>query len=227
MAEIIPDNAIYDFLVSKGVEVEPPKSSKSSKDIKNVLLDGAITGLNPLAGAANMGLKQMGQGSKQQEWTTWKQWALVHADWNTFWEANRDQYFREQAEREANEIELLNTKKNSKKPGPASYMRRWGIGMIIYCSIGLLGIISDPKDKTGIPGVIMLSAGGIYLTLKGNKNYELMKRCTDNALDLLEKNGSIDIIELSSIIQTSESRTRLILDRAQKRNWIPSGIKII
>ena len=106
-------------------------------------------------------------------------------------------------------------------------MRRWGIGMIIYCSIGLLGIISDPKDKTGIPGVIMLSAGGIYLTLKGNKNYELMKRCTDNALDLLEEKGSIDIIELSSIIQTSESRTRLIVDRAQKRNWIPSGIKII
>ena len=48
MAEIIPDNAIYGFLVSKGVEVERPKSSK---DKKNVLLDGAITGLNPLAGA--------------------------------------------------------------------------------------------------------------------------------------------------------------------------------
>ena len=40
MAEIIPDKAIYDFLVSKGVEVELPKSSK---DIKNVLWDGAIS----------------------------------------------------------------------------------------------------------------------------------------------------------------------------------------
>ena len=50
MAEIIPDSAIYDFLTSKGVEVEPPKTNK---DIKERLVDGAITGLNPLVGAAN------------------------------------------------------------------------------------------------------------------------------------------------------------------------------
>jgi len=82
MAKIIPDSAIYDFLISKGVEIEQPKTTK---DIKERLVDGAITGLNPLAGAANMGLKQMGKGSKQQEWTTWKQWALSHAEWNEFW----------------------------------------------------------------------------------------------------------------------------------------------
>ena len=99
MAEIIPDNAIYDFLVSKGVEVETPKSSKSSKDIKNVLLDGAITGLNPLVGAANMGLKQMGKGSKQQEWTTWKQWALSHAEWNEFWTEKKSYYLELEKQR--------------------------------------------------------------------------------------------------------------------------------
>ena len=35
MADIIPDNAIYDFLISKGVDVEKPKRSK---DIKEELL---------------------------------------------------------------------------------------------------------------------------------------------------------------------------------------------
>ena len=46
MAEIIPDSAIYDFLITKGVDVEKPKRSK---DIKGRAIDGAITGLNPIA----------------------------------------------------------------------------------------------------------------------------------------------------------------------------------
>ena len=50
MAEIITDHAIYDFLVSKDVEVEPPKKSK---DINERVIEGAITGLNPLAGTSN------------------------------------------------------------------------------------------------------------------------------------------------------------------------------
>ena len=52
MAEIIPDNAIYDFLISKGVDVEKPKRSK---DVKGRVIDGAITGLNPIAGASIWG----------------------------------------------------------------------------------------------------------------------------------------------------------------------------
>ena len=95
MPKIIPDSAIYDFLISKGVEVETPKTSK---DLKERLIDGAITGLNPLVGAANMGLKQMGQGSKQQEWITWKQWALIHADWSSFWEEKKNYYLTKEAE---------------------------------------------------------------------------------------------------------------------------------
>ena len=52
MTEIIPDNAIYDFLISKGVDVEKPKWSK---DLKGRVIDGAITGLNPIAGASIWG----------------------------------------------------------------------------------------------------------------------------------------------------------------------------
>ena len=65
MAEIIPDSAVIEFLTSKGVQAEPPKSSTGTRER---LMDGAITGLNPLVGAANIGHKQMGKGPKQQEW---------------------------------------------------------------------------------------------------------------------------------------------------------------
>ena len=64
--------------------------------------------------------------------------ALVHADWNTFWESNKDQYLIQQVEKEANELEQIIAIKNSKKPGAASYMRRWGIGLVIAGSIPII-----------------------------------------------------------------------------------------
>ena len=103
MAEIIPDSAIYDFLISKGVEIEQPKTTK---DIKERLLDGAITGLNPLVGGANMGIKQMVKGSKQQEWTSWKQWALSHAEWNEFWTEKKNYYLAKEAEEKERQKKL-------------------------------------------------------------------------------------------------------------------------
>ena len=226
MAEIIPDNAIYDFLVSKGVEVEPPKSSK---DIKERVIDGAITGLNPLTGAANMGLKQMGQGSKQQEWISWKQWALSHKDWGTFWEGSKEHYLNEQAEKESTELENLITKKNSKPPGPASYMRRWGIGLIAVGSINMVSFLfnpSDPSTAANLPGSVMYVIGGIWMTQKGAKNRKDLEICSEEAMLLLEQDGVVNILKLSTQLNMAEARTRLILDRAQKRNWIPYGINI-
>ena len=111
MTEIIPDSAIYDFLIGKGVEVEPPKTSK---DLKVRLIDGAITGLNPLIGAANMGLKQIGTDSKQQEWTSWKQWALIHADWCDFWEEKKNYYLTKEA-KEKERVRIEKEKKAAEK----------------------------------------------------------------------------------------------------------------
>ena len=108
MAEIIPDNAIYDFLISKGIEVEKPKSSK---DLKGRVIDGAITGLNPLVGAANIGLKAIGGNAKQQEWTTWKQWALSHEEWNGFWSEKKAYYLDQEKKR----IEVLEEKEKEKR----------------------------------------------------------------------------------------------------------------
>ena len=233
MADIIPDIAIYDFLISKGVEVDKPKSAK---DVKGRVLDGAITGLNPVAGAANMGLKQMGQNSKLQEWTSWKQWALGHVDWNTFWESNKDQYLKQQAEKEANELEQLIAKKNSKKPGAASYMRRWGITLFAFGSINIISFFLPPSyltnlerenQKEALPGSVIFVIGGIWLTTKGQKNRRDLKLCSDKAMSLLEKEGVVNISKVANELNMAEDRTKLILDRAQKRNWIPFGIKVI
>ena len=226
MAEIIPDNAIYDFLISKGIEVEKPKSSN---DLKGRVIDGAITGLNPIAGAANMGIKQIGQNSKLQEWTSWKQWVLGHADWDSFWESNKEQYLRQQAEKEANELEQLIAKKNSKKPGAASYMRRWGIGLTIVGSINIMGFLFMPdlseEELAALPGSVICLVGGIWLTTKGQKNRRDLKLCSDKAMSLLEKEGVVNISKVANELNMAEDRTKLILNRAQKRNWIPFGIK--
>tara|TARA_R100001440_G_scaffold40962_1_gene60735 strand:- start:149 stop:850 length:702 start_codon:yes stop_codon:yes gene_type:complete len=233
MADIIPDNAIYDFLISKGVDVEKPKRSK---DLKGRVIDGAITGINPIAGAANIGLKQLGQSSKLQEWTSWKQWALGHADWNTFWESNKDRYLRVQAEKEANELEQLIAKKNLKKPRAASYMRRWGITLVVFGSINIISLFLPPSYLTdeerenqidAIPGSVILVMGGLWLTTKGQKNRRDLKLCSDKAMSLLEKDGVVNISKVADELNMAEDRTKLILDRAQKRNWIPFGIKLI
>ena len=233
MAEIIPNSAIYDFLISKGVDVEKPKRSK---DIKGRVIDGAITGLNPIAGAANMGLKQIGQNSKLQEWTSWKQWALGHADWDSFWKSNKDQYLKQQADKEAYELEQLIAKKNSKQPGAASYMRRWGIGLFIAGSIPIIAFFlganfysAEEKEdmKRAIPGSVIYVIGGIWLTTKGQKNRRDLKLCSDKAMSLVEKEGVVNISKVASELNMSEDRTKLILRRAQKRNWIPFEIKVI
>ena len=232
MADIIPDNAIYDFLISKGIDVEKPKRSK---DLKGRVVDGAITGINPIAGAANIGLKQIGQNSKLQEWTSWKQWAIGHTDWNTFWESNKDRYLREQAEKEANELEQLIAKKNSKRSSAASYMRRWGITLVVFGSINIISFFISPSYLTNeerenqieaIPGSVILVMGGIWLTTKGQKNKRDIKICSEKAMSLLEKDGVINIRKVANELNMAEDRTKLILDRAQKRNWIPFGIKV-
>ena len=229
MAEIIPDNAIHDFLTSKGVEVDKPKRSKN---VKGRVIDGAITGLNPIAGAANMGLKQIGHNSKLKEWTSWKQWALGHVDWNTFWESNKDQYLKQQAEKEANELEQLIAKKNLKKPGAASYMRRWGITSFVFGALNFilffipstyLNTLEREDQKEALPGSITLVIGGLWLTTKGQKNRRDLKLCSNKAMSLLDKNGVVNISKVANELNMAEDRTKLILDRAQKRNWIPSS----
>ena len=154
MAEIIPDNAIYDFLISKGVEVEKPKSSK---DLKGRVIDGAITGLNPLVGAANIGLKAIGGNAKQQEWITWKQWALSHAEWNEFWTEKKSYYLELEKQRLAT---LEEKQKEQAIANEKSRKRGEKIALILvfwWVPLALLGAVI-----AGIQGVVNYSRCGQF-----------------------------------------------------------------
>ena len=151
-------------------------------------------------------------------------------------ESNKDQYLIQQAEKEANELEQIIVIKNSKKPGAASYMRRWGIGLIIAGSIPIIAFFLganfySPEEKEdmkrAIPGSIIYVIGGIWLTTKGQKNRRDLKLCSDKAMSLLEKEGVASISKVANKLNMTEYRTKLILKRAQKGNWIPFGIKVI
>ena len=62
---------------------------------------------------------------------------------------------------------------------------------------------------------------------KRAKNKRDIKKCSEKAMSLLEKDGVINIRKVANELNMAEDRTKLILDRAQKRNWIPFGIKLI
>ncbi len=215
MKATIPDQAILDFLESKGVQAETPQSLAGKGEH---LMDGAI----------------------------WKQWALIHQDWSIFWEENKEYYLRLESEKKRiasdarnEEIELQNAKRNLRMPGPGSYMRRWGIGLIVFGAFeafligGLRALVgaspsvassSLPADFWGI--IFCIISGGIWLTFKGTQNWKKLERCSNGALQLLEDDGMVDARKLGSLIDMPESETRLRLYLAKKRNWIPHDTKI-
>ena len=81
--KLIPslDSVIVEFLKKYEVFVQPPKN----RNVAEGALTGAITGM---AGADVGGDMAMIQGqnkqTKIQEWTSWKQWALDHKDFEAF-----------------------------------------------------------------------------------------------------------------------------------------------
>ena len=81
--KLIPslDSVIVEFLKKYEVYVQPPKN----RNVAEGALTGAITGM---AGADVGGDMAMIQGqnkqTKIQEWTSWKQWALDHKDFEAY-----------------------------------------------------------------------------------------------------------------------------------------------
>lgn len=75
------DDLVMLFLAEHDVHVTPP----GGRDVAGDAFRGAITGA---MGAEVGGLmhieKNQRATAKQQEWTSWKQWALSHADWKSF-----------------------------------------------------------------------------------------------------------------------------------------------
>ena len=77
-----------------------------------------------------------------------------------------------------------------------------------------------------LPGSIIFVIGGICFTTKGQKNKRDLKLCSEKAMSLLEEEGVVNISKVANELNMAEDRTKLILERAQKRNWIPFGIKV-
>ena len=77
------DTVVVEFLHLHGVEATPVSSDINPSRATNALM-GAIS---PYALAENTHMTQRQKTAALQEWTSWKQWALSHADWADFYAA--------------------------------------------------------------------------------------------------------------------------------------------
>lgn len=75
------DEMVIEFLRQHDVFVKPVSSKVSASSGMNAAM-GAIGG--PIAVGINQALTAQAKGLALQEWTSWKQWALGHADWPGF-----------------------------------------------------------------------------------------------------------------------------------------------
>ena len=108
-------------------------------------------------GVVNLGLKQMGQGSKQQEWITWKQWALSHEEWNGFWSEKKAYYLDHEKQR----LEVLEEKEKEKKIAKEKSRKRGNkIALILLFWWVPLGVIGGVIG--GIKGVVNYSRCGQF-----------------------------------------------------------------
>jgi hypothetical protein len=83
-----PDQLIVLFLRHHDVDVRPPAGTKAGDAISGAFF-GAV---GPAASFAGSHLRQQEKLAAMQEWTSWKQWALGHADWPGFKERVRRDY---------------------------------------------------------------------------------------------------------------------------------------
>ena len=90
------DGAVVAFLLQHGVSAKPPGGMLGDAVVMGLLIgfdEDALAG-GAIAGSA------VKKASAKQEWTSWKQWTLSHADWPAFrdeWLATYDER-KEQAE---------------------------------------------------------------------------------------------------------------------------------
>ena len=98
MSQIIPDAAVVAFLESKGVASSPP----SGRSALSSVAEGAITGAaGPLVGGINHIANSQALAAANAEWTSWKQWALSHADWASWYRDEWPVVLAEQVAQEA------------------------------------------------------------------------------------------------------------------------------
>ena len=83
-----PDQLVVLFLREHDVDARPPAGTKTGDAISGAFF-GAV---GPAASFAGSHLRQQEKIAAMQEWTSWKQWALGHADWPAFKEKVKQDY---------------------------------------------------------------------------------------------------------------------------------------
>tara|TARA_A100001011_G_scaffold304344_1_gene318633 strand:+ start:28 stop:633 length:606 start_codon:yes stop_codon:yes gene_type:complete len=75
------DGVVVEFLKKYEVYVQPPKN----RNVAQGAITGAVTGLAGADVGGDMAIIQgQNKQTKLQEWTTWKQWALDHKDFEAY-----------------------------------------------------------------------------------------------------------------------------------------------
>lgn len=152
------DAIVCEFLRIHDVHVQPVSSNTSPSRATNAMM-GAIS---PVALAANTAITQQQKGAALQEWTTWKQWALSHADFPAFKER-----IKERANQSAIRQDdwLLANKDRIRKAVVAHHekmqkeqqtLQRFIIAFIGIVSLLLVGagLVSEYSPKTLQPAVV-------------------------------------------------------------------------
>lgn len=83
------DELVVLFLAEHEVKVRPVDADISPSGLTTGLISGTI---GAQWAAANAHLTQQKKAAALQEWTSWKQWAMGHADFSAFKQKHRDQH---------------------------------------------------------------------------------------------------------------------------------------
>jgi len=102
--EYTTDELLCALLALHDVEVAPVGADVHMSRSEAVLMGAAFGLTNPVAWdtmATGAQMKQDARIAARQEWTSWKQWALGHADWPAFKENAKSNYEQQLAAAEA------------------------------------------------------------------------------------------------------------------------------
>ena len=151
------DEVIVKFLEKFEVFVKPATSSK--RNVGSDVISGAITGM---AGADVGGdaflISGQNKQTKLQEWTSWKQWALDHKDFESFKfemidkakQHNEDVKNKLEDPKVKKDLEtLLREKKIEAEKEDEEFMNimRIIVGTFIFLFIGYIGILHYQESK--------------------------------------------------------------------------------
>ena len=103
-------------------------------------------------------------------------------------------------------------------------MRNWGVGLVIFGALAVVGLISDPKAEDtneGMIGAVIFLGGGSLLAYKGQKYIDSMREIAEESFKQIREKDYIDASDLSKKFQISEIEIREKIIKAQKQKILP------